>query len=71
MYEGGIVDIPPGSRCIVNAYTSNHGRLGEGDVGIFESSAFHAIDTVGLVHAILIRIQALLLPKKTLALTGH
>jgi hypothetical protein len=31
----------------------------------------HAIDTVGLVHAMLLRIQALLLPVKTLVLSGH
>jgi hypothetical protein len=31
----------------------------------------HAIDTVGLVHAILLRIQALLPPIKTLVLSGH
>ena len=31
----------------------------------------HAIDAVGLVHAMLLRIQALLLPIKTLVLSGH
>lgn len=71
MFEGGIADIPPGSRCIVNAYTSNHDRLDDPDVGFFKWLGLHAIDTVGLVHAILIRIQALLLPIKTLVLTGH
>jgi hypothetical protein len=29
------------------------------------------VDGVGLVHALLLRIQALLLPIKTLVLTGH
>lgn len=71
IYEGGIADIPPGSRCIANAYTSNHDRLDDPDVGIFEWLGLHAVDTVGVVHAILIRIQALLLPIKTLVLSGH
>jgi hypothetical protein len=35
------------------------------------SSALHAVDAVGLVHAMLLRIQALLLPIKTLVLSGH
>jgi hypothetical protein len=32
--------------------------------------ALHAIDTVGLVHAILLRVQALLLPFKALVFSG-
>ena len=30
----------------------------------------HGIDAVGIVHAIVLRIQALLLPVKTLVLSG-
>jgi hypothetical protein len=30
-----------------------------------------AVDAVGIVHAMLLRIQALLLPIKTLVLSGH
>lgn len=30
----------------------------------------HVIDTVGVVHAIILRIQALLLPVQTLVLSG-
>lgn len=71
MYEGGFDRIPPGSHCIANAYTINHDRLAEEDVGIGEWLYLHVIDTVGIVHAILIRIQALLLPIKTLVLAGH
>ena len=33
--------------------------------------ALHVVDATGLVHAILLRIQALLLPIKTLVLSGH
>jgi hypothetical protein len=31
----------------------------------------HAADAVGLVHAMPLRIQALVLPVKTLVLSGH
>ncbi len=33
--------------------------------------ALHVVDGVGLVHALLLRIQALLLPIQTLVLSGH
>jgi hypothetical protein len=33
--------------------------------------ALHVVDAVGLVHAMLLRIQALLLPIKTRVLSGH
>ncbi|MGE3626505.1 MAG: HlyD family secretion protein, partial [Hyphomicrobiales bacterium] len=62
MFEGGFADIPPGSRCIANAYTSNHDRLDDPDVGFGEWLYLHFVDTIGLVHALLLRMQALLLP---------
>jgi hypothetical protein len=31
----------------------------------------HAVDAVGFVHAMLLRVQALLLPIKTLVFSGH
>jgi len=36
-----------------------------------KSQKLHAVDAVGLVRAMLLRIQALLLPIKTLVLSGH
>jgi hypothetical protein len=33
--------------------------------------ALHVVDATGLVHALLLRIQAILLPIKTLVLAGH
>ena len=61
----------PGSSCIANAYTSNHERLEKEKLGIVKRTYLHVIDTVGLVHAIILRAQALLLPIKTLVLGGH
>lgn len=71
IYEGGLEGVTAGSTCVVNAYTSNHDIISSGQVGWFKSFALHAIDAVGIVHAMLLRIQALLLPIQTLVLTGH
>jgi multidrug resistance efflux pump len=71
LYEGGLDDVTPGSSCIANAYTSNHELLASKDIGFFRRIALHAVDAVGIVHAMLLRIQALLLPIKTLVFSGH
>ena len=69
--NNGLADVTAGSSCIVNAYTSNHEKINSKDTGAFHGFALHAIDAVGLVHAMLLRIQTLLLPIKTLVLSGH
>jgi multidrug resistance efflux pump len=71
MEKDGLADVTAGSTCIVNAYTSNHEEISSKDTPALRGFALHAIDTVGLVHAMLLRIQALLLPIKTLVLSGH
>jgi multidrug resistance efflux pump len=71
LYKGGIERVTAGSSCIVNAYTSNHELISSGELSTAKSFGLHAIDAVGLVHAMLLRIQALLLPIKTLVLSGH
>lgn len=71
LYEGGLDNVIPGSNCIANAYTSNHEALAQPGIGTLEAIALHGIDAVGLVHAILLRIQTLLLPFKALVLSGH
>jgi hypothetical protein len=52
-------------------YTSNHDGLAEEGVGMGEYLLLHAIDAVGLVHAMILRIQSILLPVQTLVLRGH
>src|SRR6201985_3578971 len=69
--KNGLADVTAGSSCIVNAYTTNHDVIASKDTGAFHGFVLHAIDAVGLVHALLLRIQALLLPIKTLVLGGH
>ena len=71
LYKGGLEGVTAGSSCIVNAYTSNHELISSGKLGTAQSFGLHAVDAVGLVHALLLRIQALLLPIKTLVLSGH
>ncbi|WP_237214108.1 HlyD family secretion protein [Falsiroseomonas oryziterrae] len=70
LFEGGLDDVVPGSSCIANAYTSNHEALQQPGVGAMRRLGLHAVDAVGLVHAILLRIQVALLPFKTLVLGG-
>jgi multidrug resistance efflux pump len=71
LYEGGLEGVTPGSSCIANAYTSNHELLASKDIGFFRRTGLHLVDTVGIVHAMLLRIQALLLPIQTLVFSGH
>jgi multidrug resistance efflux pump len=69
--KDGLEGVTAGSTCIVNAYTSNHEVISSKDTGTLHGVVLHAIDALGLVHAMLLRIQALLLPIKTLVLSGH
>ena len=71
LYKGGLQGVTAGSSCIVNAYTSNHEEISAKDTSTGRKIALHVVDGVGLVHALLLRIQALLLPIKTLVLSGH
>jgi len=71
LYKGGLDGVTAGSSCIVNAYTSNHEEIVAKETSTGRKIVLHVIDGVGLVHALLLRIQALLLPIKTLVLSGH
>jgi multidrug resistance efflux pump len=71
MYEGGLEGVLPGTNCIANAYTNNYDRLhSDEDLSAVQWVALHAVDTIGLVHAMILRIQALLLPIQTLVFSG-
>jgi hypothetical protein len=71
LYKEGLEGVTAGSSCLVNAYTSNHELISSGKLNGAQNFGLHAIDAVGLVHAMLLRIQALLMPFKTLVLAGH
>jgi multidrug resistance efflux pump len=71
LYDDGLAGVTPGSSCVANAYTSNHDRLETEDLGFFSWLYLHMVDAVGVVHAVILRAQALMLPIKTLVLGGH
>ncbi|TIU97060.1 MAG: HlyD family secretion protein [Mesorhizobium sp.] len=71
LYAGGLEGVPPGGSCIANAYTNNHDELESDNLGTPRWLFLHMVDTLGIVHAAILRIQALLLPVQTLVLTGH
>ena len=71
LYEGGFDGVTPGSSCIVNAYSSHHEEIVSPETSTMRGLVLHAVDAVGLVHAMILRIQALLYPIQTLVLGGH
>jgi hypothetical protein len=71
LYEGGLAGVTPGSSCIANAYSSNHERLASEEIGAMRRFVLHAVDAVAVVHAMILRIQALILPIQTLVFSGH
>jgi multidrug resistance efflux pump len=71
LYSGQADDIPPGSKCIANAYTNNHELIASGKLGFWGVLYFHMVDALAVVHAIILRAQALMLPVKILVFSGH
>jgi multidrug resistance efflux pump len=71
LYEGGLDGVTAGSSCIANAYTNNHDLLAKPDVGFPRRAWLHVIDTIGIVHAMILRLQALVLPFKVLIGAAH
>src|SRR6185437_8290569 len=71
LYKGGLEGVTPGSSCIANAYSNNHDRIVAKDTGVMMKFWLHAVDALGLVHALILRLQALVLPFQTLVFSGH
>jgi multidrug resistance efflux pump len=71
LYQGGIDDVTPGSSCIANAYSSNHDTIVAKDTGTIRRAVLHVVDALALVHALILRLQALVLPFQTLVFGGH
>ncbi|MGZ3350377.1 MAG: HlyD family secretion protein [Xanthobacteraceae bacterium] len=71
LYPGVLDDVPPGSSCIANVYSNNHEEIVSKDTGTLRWVYLHIVDTVALVHALIIRMQAIILPLKVLVLAGH
>ncbi|MEM8664410.1 MAG: HlyD family secretion protein, partial [Pseudomonadota bacterium] len=71
LYSNGLEGVPPGSRCVANAYTSFHEELSSGDAGALDSIFMHVVEKTGAVHAAMLRIQTLTFPVKELVIGGH
>src|SRR4051812_23827222 len=71
LYQGGLEGVTAGSSCIANAYSSNHELIASKETGAIKGFVLHAGDALALVHALILRLQALVLPFKTLVFSGH
>lgn len=71
LYDDGLDGVTPGSTCIANAYSNNHDEIVAKDTSAFRAFVLHAIDALALVHALILRLQALVLPFQTLVFGGH
>jgi len=71
LYPDGLDGVLPGTKCIANAYSYHHELIASGELGFGESLFLHMVDAVGVVHAVILRIQTLMLPVKMLVFSGH
>ena len=71
LYGGGLDGVTPGSSCIANAYSNNHDIIASPDTGVVRAVLLHTVDALALVHALILRLQALVLPFQNLVLGGH
>ena len=71
LYKDGLAGVTPGSSCIANAYSNNHDEIVSKNTGMLRAAALHAVDALALVHALILRIQTLVLPFQTLVFSGH
>ncbi len=71
LYKNGLDGITPGSSCIANAYSNNHDEIVAKDTSVFRRLVLHVIDGLALVHGLILRLQALVLPFQTLVFSGH
>lgn len=71
LYNGVLDAVPPGSSCIANVYSNNHELLASNDTRSLTRIYPHIVDTVALVHALVLRLQAIVPPLKVLVFGGH
>jgi multidrug resistance efflux pump len=71
LFEGGLDRVPLGSSCIVNAYSDHHDVIADPATGTGRRLFLHLVDATSVVHAMILRVQALVLPVKLLVLSGH
>jgi hypothetical protein len=71
LFAGGLDGVTAGSSCIANAYSSNHDIIVASDTSALRAAALHVVDALALVHALILRLQALVLPFQNLVFSGH
>jgi multidrug resistance efflux pump len=71
LFKGGVDDVTPGSSCIANAYSDNHDTIAAPETGFLRGLVLHVVDALALVHALILRLQALILPFQNLVFSGH
>ena len=71
LFKGGLEGITPGSSCIANAYSNNHDTIADDKTGALKRVGLHVVDALALVHALILRLQALVFPFQTLVFSGH
>jgi multidrug resistance efflux pump len=71
LYERVLDNVPPGSSCIANLYSDHHEQIVSKDTGTLARTYLHFVDAVALIHAIVLRLQAVVLPLKALIFAGH
>lgn len=71
LYAGGLDGVPPGSSCFANLYSNHHEQIVSENTGTLERTYLHIVDAVALVHALVLRMQAVVLPLKTLVFGEH
>lgn len=70
LYAGGFQKVVPGSQCIANLYSNHHDEIADPETSGGRAVALHAVDALGLVHAMLMRIQVAMMPFRTLVFSG-
>ena len=70
IFEGHADAIPPGSSCIGVAYTNREAAIEAGEIRGFGVLTTRIVDGMGIANALVIRIQALLLPVRALVFSG-
>ena len=71
LYKGGLEGVTPGSSCVANACSNNHDTIASKETTAPRRVALHVVDALALVHALILRLQALVFPFQTLVFSGH
>src|SRR5262249_43175600 len=71
LYKGGLEGITPGRSWLGQGYFNNHHQIAAKETGTLRRAGLHVVDALALVHALILRLQALVFPFQVLVLGGH